>query len=167
MSRPLSDSLKAKFADKVTVPEAAAAPEVIQVTPAALLEVCLFCKSDAALDLQVLSCLSGVDYKDRLELVYHLISYRRKHELVLKVSLDRANPRVQTVESVWKTANWHERECFDLLGITFAGHPDLRRLLLPDDWVGHPLRKDYEPPTQYHGISHSRPDQKTAAWNCV
>jgi NADH-quinone oxidoreductase subunit C len=158
MSGPLSDILKAKFADALTVPEAAAVPELVLVAPGALRDVCRCCRDDAALDLQVLSCLSGVDYADRIELVYHLISYRRKHELVLKVSLDRASPRVSTVEGVWKTADWHERECYDLLGVTFEDHPDLRHLLLPDDWVGYPLRKDYEPPTEYHGIPHSRID---------
>jgi NADH-quinone oxidoreductase subunit C len=158
MSRPLSDRLKAEFADAVTVPETAAATETVCVAPGALRDVCLFCRDNEAMDLQVLSCLTGVDYRDRIELVYHTISYRRKHELILKVTLDRAQPRAPTVESVWKTANWYERECFDLLGVTFDGHPDLRRLLLPDDWVGYPLRKDYQPPTEYHGIPHSRID---------
>jgi NADH-quinone oxidoreductase subunit C len=158
MSRPLSDRLKARFPDAVTIPESAAVPETVCVAPAALRDVCLFCKDDEAMELQALSCLTGVDYRDRIELVYHLISYRRSHELILKVRLDRAQPRVQTVEGVWKTANWHERECFDLLGVSFEGHPDLRRLLLPEDWVGHPLRKDYQAPTEYHGISHRRAD---------
>jgi NADH-quinone oxidoreductase subunit C len=158
MSGPLSDRLKTAFPETVAVAEQAGVPETVQVAASALGDVCAFCKADEALDLQALSCLTGVDYQDRIELVYHLTSYRRRHELVLKVRLDRAEPRAPTVEGIWKTADWHERECFDLLGVTFEGHPDLRRLLLPDDWVGHPLRKDYVAPTEYHGISHQRPD---------
>ena len=158
MSGPLSDRLKARFAAALTVPEAALTPELVNVTPAVLRDLCAFCTSDEALDFQVLSCLSGVDYPDRIDVVYHLISYRRKHELVLKVSLDRAHPQVPTVADIWRTADWHERECAELLGVTFEGHPDPRHLLLPDDWVGHPLRKDYQPPTEYHGIPHHRID---------
>jgi len=158
MSGPLADRLRAQFPEAVTGPEQKGVPEAVQVAVGALPEVCRFCRDDSELDLQALSCLSGVDYPDRIELVYHLISYRRKHELVLKVRLDRDRPQAPTVAEVWKAANWHERECFDLLGVTFAGHPDLRRLLLPDDWVGYPLRKDYAPPTEYHGMSHHRAD---------
>src|SRR5512142_960067 len=73
-----------------------------------------------------------------------------------KVEADRAAPSVPTVEGVWKTANWFEREIFDLFGVDFPGHPDLRRLMLPDDWVGHPLRKDYQEAGGYHGISNVR-----------
>ncbi len=121
-----------------------------------------FCKEDPELDLNVLSCLAGVDRKDRIELVYHLLSYRKRHQLVLKASLDRAKPEIPTVETVWKTANWHERECFDLLGVNFLGHSDLRRILLPEDWAGYPLRKDYVAPTEYHGMS-QRARQPAAA----
>lgn len=158
MSSPLAERVRGQFPDGVTVPEPNGSPEVAWVAPGALPEVCRFCRDDSGLDLQVLSCLSGVDYADRIELVYHLISYRRQHELVLKVRLDRDRPQAPSVAAVWPAANWHEREIFDLLGVTFDGHPDLRRLLLPDDWVGYPLRKDYVPPTEYHGISHQRAD---------
>ena len=94
-----------------------------------------------------------VDYKDRIEVVYHLFSYKHRHGAVLKVKLPRENPSIETVESVWKSANWMEREIFDLLGVTFEGHSDMRRILMPEDWIGHPLRKDFVEPAEYHGIS--------------
>jgi NADH-quinone oxidoreductase subunit C len=91
-----------------------------------------------------------------IEVVYHLLSYRHRHAFVLKVEAARAAPVIPTVEVVWKAANWHEREVYDLFGVDFPGHPDLRRILLPDDWVGHPLRKDYQEAGGYHGISNVR-----------
>jgi NADH-quinone oxidoreductase subunit C len=102
--------------------------------------------------------VAGVDYPKRnvIEVVYHLFSYNQRHGIVLKVEADRANPVVPTVEGVWKSANWMEREVYDLLGVDFAGHSDMRRLLLPDDWEGHPLRKDYEEHGGYHGVSNVR-----------
>lgn len=93
-----------------------------------------------------------------IQVVYHLRSYGKNHTVVLAVSLPRDEARVGSVVSVWPTANWQERECFDLVGVMFEGHPDLRRLLLPDDWLGHPLRKDYEQPASYQGIPTSRPN---------
>ncbi|OFZ39284.1 MAG: hypothetical protein A2504_07945 [Bdellovibrionales bacterium RIFOXYD12_FULL_39_22] len=118
--------------------------------------ICQFCRDNEELSMQVLTCMTAVDLGDHLELVYHLISYSKKHDLVLKVTLPRDNAVIDSVESVWKTADWQERECFDLFGVNFKNHPDLRRIMLPDDWQGHPLRKDYTPPTEYHGMSHTR-----------
>ena len=107
-----------------------------------------------------LECITGVDYPDdkRIVVVYHIYSYSLKHRVVLKVFLEREDPAMPTLVNVWSTANWQERECFDLLGVLFEGHPDLRRLLLPDDWEGHPLRKDYEEKEDYHGIPTIRPN---------
>lgn len=91
-----------------------------------------------------LFCLSGVDWITHLMVVYHLASSVHDHTLVLKVKLpDRENPEVETVSDIWKTAEFHEREVYDLFGIRFKNHPDLRRILLDEDWVGYPLRKDY------------------------
>jgi len=90
--------------------------------------------------------VTGVDRfpaEPRFELNYHLVSMARRERLRLKVRAESANPVVETVSNVWPTANWHEREVFDLFGVRFEGHPDLRRILLPEDWEGHPLRKDY------------------------
>jgi NADH-quinone oxidoreductase subunit C len=92
-----------------------------------------------------------------IELVYHLFSYVHRHAICVKVDLPRATPRAPTVVPVWPTANWLEREQYDLLGVVFEGHPDLRRLLMPDDWVGHPMRKDFHEPKSYRGMLTTRP----------
>jgi len=97
------------------------------------------------LKLTFLACLSGVDYEKYMEVVYHLESLETGEQYCIKVRTDREAPSVPSVTPVWSTANWQEREVYDLLGIDFPGHHDLRRILLPDDWVGHPLRKDYVP----------------------
>jgi NADH-quinone oxidoreductase subunit C len=128
------------------------------VAAAALPEVCRFLKTDPALAFDCLSNLSGVDYPKRnvIQVVYHLFSYRHRHWCVLKVDADRDAPVVPTVSHLWSHANWQEREVFDLLGVSFEGHPDLRRILMPEDWPGHPLRKDFVEPEEYHGIVTSR-----------
>ncbi|WP_327195368.1 NADH-quinone oxidoreductase subunit C [Paenibacillus alginolyticus] len=89
--------------------------------------------------------LSGVDQETHLEVAYHLLSLTHKNEYCVKVKTDRELPSIPSVTPVWATANWNEREVYDLLGIDFPGHPNLVRIMMPDDWVGHPLRKDYEP----------------------
>ncbi|MFD0714910.1 NADH-quinone oxidoreductase subunit C [Paenibacillus sp. GCM10027626] len=89
--------------------------------------------------------VSGVDYETYLEVVYHLVSLETKKELAVKVRTEREAASVPSATPIWATANWNEREIYDLLGIDFAGHPDMRRIMMPDDWAGHPLRKDYEP----------------------
>ncbi|MDH7516502.1 MAG: NADH-quinone oxidoreductase subunit C, partial [Bacteroidota bacterium] len=123
------------------------------VPAAGIHDVCLHLRDKPGYDFDSLMCLSGVDYTDgTLGVVYHLGSIKQRQRLTLKVIVPREDPRVPTVERVWRTADWHEREAWDLLGIVFEGHPDLRRILLPDDWEGHPLRKDYEMPEFYNGI---------------
>ena len=111
-----------------------------------LIEVAQFVKEDPRLDFRMCHCVSGVDYGDHLCSVLHLYSLQHKHKLVLKTECSKEDPAVPSVAEVWKTANWHERESFDLVGITYLGHPNLRRILLSDDWEGHPLRKDYQMP---------------------
>jgi len=98
-----------------------------------------------SLKLDYLINLSGVDYETYMEVVYHIESFQTGEKYCLKVRTDREAPSIASVTPVWSTANWPEREVYDLLGIQFPGHPDLRRILLPDDWAGYPLRKDYEP----------------------
>jgi NADH-quinone oxidoreductase subunit C len=93
-----------------------------------------------------LFCLTCVDWKTHLTMVYHLRSTSTKDNMVVKVKLNRELPEIATVSDIWRTAEFHEREVFDLFGVVFLEHPDLRRLMLTDDWVGYPLRKDYEDP---------------------
>src|SRR6059036_105169 len=128
------------------------------VATAKIVEVCGFLKSEPGLEFDCLSNLSGVDYPKRsvIEVVYNLYSYPHRHLFTLKVDTPRDNPVVPTVSGLWSHADWQEREVFDLLGVTFEGHPDLRRILMPEDWPGHPLRKDFVEPEEYHGISTSR-----------
>jgi NADH-quinone oxidoreductase subunit C len=144
---------KQKFADRILEIVDKKPDPFMVVEPQAIVEVCRFLKEEPAFTMDCLSNESGVDYKDRCEVVYHLFSYRHRHQAVLKVKLPRENPSVETVENLWKSANWMEREIFDLVGVNFEGHSDLRRILMPEDWPGHPLRKDFVEPLEYHGIS--------------
>jgi len=123
-----------------------------------IVEVCAWLKKAPGIEMDFLEDLTAVDWPKRnvIEVVYHLQSFPHRHGIVLKVDTDRQNPVVDTVECVWKAANWLEREVYDLFGVGFAGHPDLRRVMLPDDWVGHPLRKDYQEAGGFHGIPNLR-----------
>jgi NADH-quinone oxidoreductase subunit C len=122
----------------------------LKVPKEILLDLCKELKNNKEFSFDFLMCLSGVDYLNRFEVVYHLYSMGLKHKLVLKVSIDRQNPEVDSVVSVWAGADWHEREVYDMFGVIFKGHPNLKRILLPDDWEGYPLRKDYaRAPDQY------------------
>ena len=97
-------------------------------------------------DFNYLFCLTCIDWKTHLTMVYHLSSTKHRHTIVLKTNLDRTNPAIDTVCDIWRTAEFHEREVFELFGVGFIGHPDLRRLILTDDFEGYPLRKDFEDP---------------------
>ena len=115
--------------------------------------VCLFLRDEERLQFDYLNCLSGVDFdKDNLAVVYHLSSFAVNHKIVLKVVVPKTDPNVPTVSDVWAAADWHEREAYDLIGVIFENHPDLRRILCPEDWVGHSLRKDYKVPEFYNGM---------------
>jgi NADH-quinone oxidoreductase subunit C len=94
--------------------------------------------------------IAAVDHRDRFEAVYHLYSFASNTYLELHVDVPRDKPVLATVSDVWPAADWHEREAWDMMGIRFEGHPDLRRILLSDDWVGHPLRKDYVDSVENH-----------------
>jgi NADH-quinone oxidoreductase subunit C len=141
----------------------------IEVKAEGLLEVCRYLRQEADLAFDMLHCITGVDYFEtdpkktavdpHLEVIYHLSSLLHRHRLVLKVRLPRWRedkpgqlPEVASMSGIWSTADWHEREVFDLSGVCFVGHRELRRILCPEDWVGHPLRKDYQMPAEYHGI---------------
>jgi NADH-quinone oxidoreductase subunit C len=150
--------LREQFGDAIGALEGAGTNAFAIVDPARIVEVATFCRDDEALRFDCLSNLSGVDYpkQGHIQVVYHLLSYRLRHAFVLKVNAMRDDPVVATVSGVWSAADWQEREVFDLLGVTFTGHPDLRRILMPEDWPGHPLRKDFVEPQEYHGIPTSR-----------
>jgi NADH-quinone oxidoreductase subunit C len=161
----IHQKLAARFGDKVTAFHAEAIQPWAVIATDAIAEVAAFCKADPDLSFENLMCLSAVDYPKetppRMEMVYHLLSYKHGHKFVLKVHVPRESPSVPTVEGTWGVANWHEREAYDLFGITFTGHSDLRRILLPDDWQGHPLRKDWVDPDFYNGM-HVKPTAQMA-----
>jgi NADH-quinone oxidoreductase subunit C len=148
--------LKERCGDAILALDAAGQDPWIGVQPQAIAAVTAVASSDPDLDFKSLVCLSGVDTKENLEVVYHLHSLTHRHTIVLKVSVPRDEPVTQSVVAVWRGADWYEREAWDLLGIRFEGHPDLRRIMLPEDWVGHPLRKDYVFPTAYNGVDNTR-----------
>ena len=166
------ERLKQQFGDKITGANFEALDPWVEVAPEAIVEVGTYLRDQPDLRFDMLQLISGVDYfepdpkkagktswQPHTELVYHLWSVPHRVSLVLKVMLPRWKndvsgelPEVPSVSNVWRTADWHEREVFDLSGVRFIGHPALRRILCPEDWVGHPLRKDYEMPLEYHGI---------------
>jgi NADH-quinone oxidoreductase subunit C len=152
-AQEIVDDLKNKFGDAIVEAKLDAPQPWIVVNVGRTNEVCRYLRDDERMKFDYLSCLSGVDYNDgKLGVVYHLASVILNHKIVLKAICTKENPHVQSVADVWGTANWHEREAFDLIGIVFDGHPDLRRILLPYDWEGHPLRKDYKVPEFYNGM---------------
>ena len=148
----ISALLKDRFGDAILESK----PEVISPWSVAdaskILDICRFMHDDERLKMDHLELLAGVDFKDRMEVVYVLNSLEYNHRYTLKCRLPRENPTIRTVESVWKVANWHEREAYDMFGIVFEGHSDLRRILCPDDWEGFPLRKDYKFPKTYRDM---------------
>src|SRR5262245_28480794 len=164
--------LEAEFGDRIKEKKADAIDPYVVVDPADLLDVCRYLKNNSSLKFEMLNCISGVDYLEpdpkkapkagfepHGEVVYHLQSFTHNHRFTLKVNLPRWRdntpgklPEVPSVTSLWTSADWHEREVYDLSGVWFVGHPDLSRILLSEDWTGHPLRKDYEFPLEYHGI---------------
>ncbi len=150
--------VKERFSEQVGDLNERALDPYFLVQPEAIRDICRYLKEDPDLAFDCLSNMSGVDYlkEGKIQVVYHLYSYTHRHKIVVKVDLPRDHPAVPTVEDLWKAANWQEREIYDLLGVIFTGHPDLRRLLMPEDWVGHPLRKDFVEPEEYHGISTRR-----------
>lgn len=120
--------------------------------------VCYYLLNNNKLYFDFLNCISGVDNGVEVgtfDILYHISSVPFEHSVVLKCSLNREineNFNIDSVSGVWKSADWHEREIFDFFGLKFSNHPDLRRILMPADWKGYPLRKDYEEQAEYHGI---------------
>jgi NADH-quinone oxidoreductase subunit C len=164
--------LEQKFGERIRSKNLTAMDPFVVVDGADLFEIARFLREDERLRFDLLNCISGVDYLEpdpkkvakagfepHLEVVYHLSSFRHNHRIVVKVSLPRWKgdkvgelPELPSLNSVWRAADWHEREVYDLIGVVFTDHPNPTRILLADDWIGHPLRKDYEYPLEYHGI---------------
>jgi NADH-quinone oxidoreductase subunit C len=137
-----------------------------------LRDVCRHLRDHQELAFDMLNCITGVDYfepdekkaaqvewQPHVAVIYHLSSLTHHHRIALKVRLPRWRdgvpgqlPEVPSVSDIWRTAEWHEREVFDLVGVSFPGNRDLRRILCPEDWPGHPLRKDFDMPSEYHGV---------------
>lgn len=122
-----------------------------------LVELCKFLQQTDGLYFDYLACLSGMDNGEKtgtMEIVYHLDSIPFEHSIVIQVIIPRdLTVAVPTISHLWRTADWHEREAYDLFGIQFEHHPDLRRILLANDWEGHPMQKDYKEQEYYHGIT--------------
>lgn len=154
-SEDIYSKLKEQFGDSILSLEEVVLDSFILIAPDAIADIARYLVEDNELAFDSLMCLSGVDLgakEENLEIVYHLFSMTHRHTVVLKVHLPKEDPHIPSVEDIWKTANWHEREAYDLYGITFEGHSDLRRILMPEDWEGHPLRKDYKDPEFYRGM---------------
>ncbi len=152
--------------------DAAAIDPWIEIKSEGLHDVCQCLRHDRDLLFDMLHCITAVDYfepdpkkvaqvpwQPHIEIIYHLSSMTHRHRIVLKTRLPRwldeqqsQLPEVSSVSDIWRTAEWHEREVFDLSGVLFRGNQDMRRILCPEDWVGHALRKDYQMPAEYHGI---------------
>ena len=124
----------------------------VRVKAESIVEAARVLRDECGADM--LHQISGVDHADRMEVVYHFAGVRTGVDgfMCLKVTTSREDPVVPSLANEWRSANWGERETYDMFGIRFDGHPHLYRILLPEDWVGYPLRKDYEMPTEYHGI---------------
>jgi len=169
----IAEALEAQFGAAIVAKKLDGFDPCVTVDPARLVAVCRFLRDDPRMKFEILNDITGVDYLEpdakkapkagfdpHLEILYHLSSFTFPgRRFTVKLSLPRWKndtagelPEVPSVCEVWRAADWHEREAYDLLGITFLDHPDPRRILMADDWTGHPLRKDYEYPLEYHGI---------------
>ena len=168
----IASLLEGRFGSRIKAKSLDAIDPFVVVEAGDLVEVCRFLKEEPKLAFDLLHNVTGVDYLEpdpkkapkagfepHLEVVYHFQSLQHRHRFVVKVSLPRWKdnqvgqlPEVPTLTGLYGSANWHERETYDLVGVNFVGHPEMTRILLAEDWVGHPLRKDYEFPLEYHGI---------------
>ena len=146
MNQRVLDTLKAQFGEAILEATEFRGELTVVVPKERIVEVCRFLKSDPELRYDLLSDLCGIDMYTpvkRFGVVYNLYSLKNKHRIRLKTFTEEEDPRVPTVTSVWATANWHERETYDMFGIVFDGHPDLRRIYMPEEFEHYPLRKDF------------------------
>ncbi|MGQ0508104.1 MAG: NADH-quinone oxidoreductase subunit C [Myxococcaceae bacterium] len=154
----LHQKLSAQFGDAIGALGPATKDPFCTFSADKIVEICEFLRTTPGLAFDFLEDLTATDHPKQglIKVVYVFYSYEHRHIFRSKVELPRAKPEVHTIENVWKAANWLEREVYDLFGVTFLGHSDLRRIMLPDDWVGHPLRKDYVEQGGYQDISNVR-----------
>ena len=143
MSEIIEQAIRDSFPDAVVETTEVFGVLNVKVKPESLLAVCEKLHSEPETGFDYLEDVTAIDWQDRIEVVYQLLNVATRQKVALRVDLDRDKPEVDSVISVWKGADYQEREVFDLMGVVFKGHPDLRRILLPEDWEGHPLRKDY------------------------
>ena len=146
----IAKMIEEKFSGQVLGTVSHAGQVGVSVKKDMIIDICRFLHDEPSLKMDHLADLTAVDFSRypgdtglRFEVVYNMISTVHRHRIRIKVRVPEDDPRIDTVTSVWQTANWHERETYDLMGIKFDGHPDLRRILMPEDWEGHPLRKEY------------------------
>lgn len=154
----IHQAIEAKFGtESATIINPQSLQPILLIPSSHLLEICQFLKDGKDLFFDYLASITAIDNgldKGNIDVLYHLTSIPYQRNCILKVRIPREIEKatLPSVSKIWQTANWHEREAFDLVGVVFEGHPDLRRILLPNDWVGHPLRKDYQEEELYHGI---------------
>jgi NADH-quinone oxidoreductase subunit C len=152
--KEIAEILKQRFPDEIAeIKSENVVDAYVRISPARWREIALYLRDDPAMEFDFLMCLSGMDYgRGILGAVYNIYSMNKKHKVNIKIEVPADAAEIPSVAEVWPTINWHEREAYDLIGIRFTGHPDPRRILMPYDWEGHPLRKDYEVPEFYHGM---------------
>ncbi len=151
----IKSNISEKLPESILGEDLNATPKALKIDSTYIYQVCELLQGSDKTYFDSLSCLTGIDRgKDEglMEVIYHLYSIPFDIHIALVVEINRENPHVPSVSGIWRGANWHEREAFDLLGIEFDNHPDLRRILLPEDWEGFPLRKDYQEQEKYHDI---------------
>lgn len=156
IENPTAAALNERFPDGIESGSDSLGQTALFVNPVRLVEICRFLKS--GLGFERLSGVTAVDWwpqEPRFEVVYHLHSIQNNARLRLKAKVGGENPEIDSVTAVWRSANWYEREVFDLFGIAFRNHPNLERIMMPADWEGHPLRKDYP----VHGYKYSYPEE--------
>ena len=153
INQKVSDIIEEKFPGSVINPEEPH-NEYIQLNSENWKKIAEFIKTDKELKFDSCQCITGIDLgiEDGLEVRYNFHSMKLKHKIEIRIAVERKRPSVPSVEQVWRGADWLEREVYDMYGIRFKGHRDLRRMLLSDDWKGWPLRKDYKTPNIYNGM---------------
>ena len=151
--REIKETLDREFPGSVIDNEELAESQ-IELKPDQWLEIATYLKNDPGFSFDQLECVTGIDTGEDgpLQSRYNLHSMEHRHKIEVVISLDRNNPKVASIEQVWRVGDWFERETYDMFGIIYEGHRDLRRILCPEDWEGWPLRKDYEAQETYHGI---------------